>query len=314
MAKNVNIIGEKFGMLTVVGRTERRVNHYTVWECRCDCGGEIQVDTKKLKRGTIWNCGCIPKNNARNGTEAENLTGQRFGKLVAVQRLENRNGRTVWLCRCDCGQTKAVQSNNLKSGKVKSCGCLSRAMDITGQRFGQLTALYPTTERDQKHSVLWHCRCDCGNEVDISYGNLVYGNYKSCGCLRAENQKRINSRLHHVDGTCVEWLEKRKHRSDNSTGYQGVSMAKNGKYRVSIGFQGKRYYLGTYEKLQDAVEVRRSAEQKLHDGFVKDYRRWEEKAKDDREWADSHPFSFHATYLNGEFQVHSSMDIEHNPQ
>lgn len=292
----------------MTGRSDQRENHYVVWNCRCDCGGEIQVSTKKLKRGTVWNCGCIPKGNAKNGMLAEDLTGQRFGKLIAVRRMDNRRGRTCWLCRCDCGQTKVVQANALKAGRVKSCGCLFRGMDITGQRFGQLTALYPTTKRDQKHSVLWHCRCDCGNEVDISYGNLVYGNYKSCGCLQAENQQKITERLHHVDGTCVEWLEKRKHRSDNSSGFQGVSKTGNGKYRVSIGFQGKRYYLGTYEKLQDAVEVRRSAEQTLHESFVRDFHRWEEIAENDKEWADAHPFAFHVTYRNGNFQVQSSMD------
>ena len=89
------------------------------------------------------------------------------------------------------------------------------------------------------------------------------------------------------------WLEKRKHRSDNSSGFQGVSKTGNGKYRVSIGFQGKRYYLGTYEKLQDAVEVRRSAEQTLHESFVRDFHRWEEIAENDKEWADAHPFAFH---------------------
>lgn len=111
-----------------------------------------------------------------------------------------------------------------------------------------------------------------------------------------------------MDGTCVEWLEKRKHRSDNSSGFQGVSKTGNGKYRVSIGFQGKRYYLGTYEKLQDAVEVRRSAEQTLHESFVRDFHRWEEIAENDKEWADAHPFAFHVTYRNGNFQVQSSMD------
>ena len=73
------------------------------------------MSTKKLKRGTVWNCGCIPKGNAKNGMLAEDLTGQRFGKLVAVRRMDNRRGRTCWLCRCDCGQTKVVAADCLIS-------------------------------------------------------------------------------------------------------------------------------------------------------------------------------------------------------
>ena len=45
--------------------------------------------------------------------------------------------------------------------------------DITGQRFGRLTAQYSTKKRDAKGFVIWHCHCDCGNETDVSYNNLI---------------------------------------------------------------------------------------------------------------------------------------------
>lgn len=41
-------------------------------------------------------------------------------------------------------------------------------VDITNQKFYRLTALYPTDKRDRDRSVIWHCRCECGNEVDVS--------------------------------------------------------------------------------------------------------------------------------------------------
>ena len=58
------------------------------------------------------------------GNMAEDLTGRRFGNLTAVRRAENRNGRTCWVCRCACGAEKTVTAHDLKSGRVKSCGCL----------------------------------------------------------------------------------------------------------------------------------------------------------------------------------------------
>lgn len=56
--------------------------------------------------------------------QALDLTGQRFGKLVAIQRAPNRSGKTYWLCKCDCGAIKEIQTTHLRNGKTVSCGCL----------------------------------------------------------------------------------------------------------------------------------------------------------------------------------------------
>jgi len=57
----------------------------------------------------------------------DDLTNQRFGKLVVISRVENAsNGKAKWLCRCDCGNNTTVCGVNLKNGHTKSCGCLSK--------------------------------------------------------------------------------------------------------------------------------------------------------------------------------------------
>ena len=63
---------------------------------------------------------------------AEDLTGRRFGRLVAVGPLGRKNGSVVWLCRCDCGRDAEVKSWNLKTGITSSCGCLQR--EVTSAR------------------------------------------------------------------------------------------------------------------------------------------------------------------------------------
>src|SRR6266540_3199024 len=55
--------------------------------------------------------------------------------------------------------------------------------DVKGQRFGMLTALYPTSKRKWRN-VVWHCRCDCGGTRDTTLNNLVQGLVRSCACLR----------------------------------------------------------------------------------------------------------------------------------
>ena len=55
------------------------------------------------------------------------LTGQRFGRLVALKPTGERSGNNVvWLCRCDCGEIRNISSGNLQNGHSKSCGCLRR--------------------------------------------------------------------------------------------------------------------------------------------------------------------------------------------
>ena len=52
------------------------------------------------------------------------LTNERFGKLVVIKRAPNKNKRTMWLCKCDCGNEVEVRSDQLRGGITKSCGCL----------------------------------------------------------------------------------------------------------------------------------------------------------------------------------------------
>ena len=53
-------------------------------------------------------------------------SGQKFGRLTVLSRAENKNGRTMFNCVCECGNKKAIWIESLKNGSTKSCGCLSR--------------------------------------------------------------------------------------------------------------------------------------------------------------------------------------------
>lgn len=52
------------------------------------------------------------------------LTGKKFGKLTVIKRTHNSvHNAAQWVCICDCGKTVVVNSNNLRTGHTKSCGC-----------------------------------------------------------------------------------------------------------------------------------------------------------------------------------------------
>ena len=60
--------------------------------------------------------------------KAKDITGRRFGKLVAIRLTEKRvNGGVIWECKCDCGNTALVSSKSLIEGKRKSCGCIHKS-------------------------------------------------------------------------------------------------------------------------------------------------------------------------------------------
>ena len=181
-------------------------------------------------------------------------------------------------------------------------------MDIVGRRYGKLVALYPIGRTEGSGSMLWRCRCDCGNEVDVSVSCLNKGNNKSCGCLRKEYQRLVHDRLHLIDGTCIEWLDGRKARSDNTSGFRGVFHKKNGRYSVSIGFKKKIYYLGTYEDYDDAIEARKRAEERIHEGFVRAHDLWVKRAEQDSEWARQNPLHFDVSKENGVLVIRNSME------
>lgn len=58
------------------------------------------------------------------------LTGNKYGRLTVLKRVENRGKRTMWLCQCDCGNEKVVSGKDITSGKTQSCGCLNSEKTI----------------------------------------------------------------------------------------------------------------------------------------------------------------------------------------
>ena len=135
----------------------------------------------------------------------ENLTGKRFGKLTVLYRAEDYiqpsgQHKKMWHCKCDCGNECDVRAADLKTGNTRSCGCVqkesrgqSQFQDLSGQRFGELTVLYRLPNRitpSGQNIRMWHCKCDCGNEIDVSAQRLKNG-LISCGCIKEKKRQSL---------------------------------------------------------------------------------------------------------------------------
>ena len=60
---------------------------------------------------------------SHNGRGLIDITGRRFGRLLVIERAENKHQLTYWRCRCDCGNIVEIYSPYLRNGIQKSCGC-----------------------------------------------------------------------------------------------------------------------------------------------------------------------------------------------
>lgn len=208
--------------------------------------------------------------------------GDIIGKLTVLDR-KRENNRTYCYCKCECGNKTWIRADTLKI--VRSCGCLSKetqfkSKDITGQRFGRLTAIEQTDQRDKNNGcVIWKCKCDCGNTIYASERFLNNGSISSCGCLGTENskqnmQKAIKKHLekHIVENTNIQVIGRDRPFLNNTSGVTGVMWDKSkNKWIAVIYFQKKRYYLGRYINKQDAINARKEAEQKYHKNFLQWY-------------------------------------------
>ena len=120
------------------------------------------------------------------------LTGQRFGRLVAIKDIGSESNARVWEFLCDCGQTKTAKAIAVKFGNVRSCGCLAsqnsserKRSKLFGNIFGRLTVI-ECVGPNRFGAVVWACKCSCGNQCTATSTALLTGKKRSCGCLRSE--------------------------------------------------------------------------------------------------------------------------------
>ena len=147
-----------------------------------------------------------------------------------------------WLCECECGGAKLVQTATLRHGNCKSCGCLQKelatkrllkqiednATNLVGQEFGRLTVVEKIGSIGNR-GIVWRCVCCCGNETTVPTRDLRSGNTKSCGCLRNEKISRINlqhgeshTRLYNVWVGMRQRCNDPNHKSYHNYGGRGI--------------------------------------------------------------------------------------------
>jgi len=200
-----------------------------------------------------------------------NLKGQRFKRLIVIAKAgKNKWNRSLWWCLCSCGEYTIVSRGGLKKGDTRSCGCLKR--EFAGKHI--------KTHGQSNTKVYWvwanmKARCFYGKHIEFeNYGGrgiivcdrwLDFGNFISDMGPRPKGKytiERIDNNGNYEPKNCI-WLlqsinnQNKRIYKNNTTGCKGVYWDKfRKKYVATIN----RIYLGIFENLQDAIDIRKAAE------------------------------------------------------
>ena len=138
---------------------------------------------------------------------------KKYGKLTPVYKTLDNKGTTkryTVVLQCDCGNyIKRGAQQIVKPKKYEqSCGecdILGRGRDLTGMKFGRLTALKPVG-RNKERYIIWECECECIDKntgkhtiKNVSSDNLINGNTKSCGCWNKDSAKIVANKYLTID-------------------------------------------------------------------------------------------------------------------
>jgi hypothetical protein len=128
-----NIVGLRFGLITVEKRDGVNAHGAAMWVGLCECGERTRCTGNNLRAGHTKSCGCLKKKQQRS----INLVGRTFGRLFVERRGRTDKGVLFWDCVCQCGTARSVSTGHLRTGHTKSCGCL-RAETSRKQAYRQL--------------------------------------------------------------------------------------------------------------------------------------------------------------------------------
>jgi hypothetical protein len=150
-------IGTKFQYLEVI-EFLGIFNHKSKYRFRCECGNIVDRSLIAIRNAErlkyIISCGCI------RTQRWDDISGQRFGNLIALEYNGTVGKHASWICVCDCGNETIVTATNLKTGNTTSCGCNWIALMTThGQTHTRI------------HNIWGLIKQRCFNPNDPNYHN-----------------------------------------------------------------------------------------------------------------------------------------------
>lgn len=231
MSKLIDLTGQRFGKLIVIEKAFKDKRGQWSWLCKCDCGNIKSVLGANLRRDNTKSCGCI---NLRI-----DITGKRYGMLVALSLAYVKNQSCVWLCKCDCGNETTARVGTLTMGRKLSCGC--KEGNIThGATHTTLYKKYQSmlkrcsNKKDKDYGGRGITVCDEWKEDFLAFYNWAHSN----GYEKNLTIERIDVNGNYCPENCT-WIssEKQANNKTNSRYFTYKGETKNTKqWAADLGF------------------------------------------------------------------------------
>lgn len=149
--------------------------------------------------------------------------------------------------------------------------------DLINKKFGRLTVIEKTNKRADSGSIVWKCKCACGNIIEVSSKRLVNNINLSCGCYQKERQQYSMNKLHvrqSLANTNIDLIKKKEANKNNQTsGVRGVHFCKSKKkWIATLKFQKKLLLNKSFADKQNAIKARKEAEEKYFKPILDKYK------------------------------------------
>lgn len=225
----------------------------------------------------------------------EDLVGQVFSRLTVLKQVDDYvspSGKhyAQWLCECSCKENNRIIANtqNLKQGNTKSCGCMSKkynkyVLDLSdenglygiGYCHNTNTEFYFDMDDYEKIKNICWCECtrsgmQCLVGTDANSGKLVAMHillgYK---WYDHADRNELNNRKHNLrPATTLENSRNKNKSAKNTSGIIGVSLTSSNKWRARVSINRKEIFLGNFNNKEDAIKARLEAEAKYYGEFA----------------------------------------------
>lgn len=247
-----------------------------------------------------------------NRGKGKDISGMEFGYLTAIEPTDKRHRKdVVWLCRCRCGTMLEMPATRLILNNTLSCGCIQKEKIKRANKYFGGTSLEKslkdpvtstrsmsgyvgvTRKRDKWQAYITYKRQHISLGVYEKLEDAVKARARGKEAVMADATEllKIYEAIHENDEALPSKSTLPKNdlpyeprvinnqpttaarRVDNKSGYTGITFRKN-KWESRICYNKRRYMLGRFDTLDEAISERTQAEEYLKrdpDAFVEYY-------------------------------------------